>query len=602
MAFVTYGSLEALETYDVPQTVTEEIIAVTLSNAPENVSQIASFFKITNGRQPDDKYVASFNGYDPALKEGELVAFADDKTADRFKITKIETVEKNGEVYTNVHYRNISDSEKLIEAESDTPVYKVQRTQTSTGEASFKKLDEEYNFDDYNKYEHNVLDYNFFSEIKDTIAFANPTAKLKFFAKTPGEWGNSLKIAIAKPEDFENNKFVNEGIGLDNVLQYIPAKGHFVVVVLFEEEVVETFDCSFDETEKNDRGEFTFVETVINNKSDYILVASNENLPAEICSCLLCVDVNGEYYVAPTDNDLVRLECGELAQIGPDDLESAYDTFSNKEEVVIDTIIANELNYRPAVKLAQTRQDCLAILSAPKSEIIGFKAQQAADNIVKWKKNLNISDMFVAVYSNYKYQYSSELGKFIWVSLNGDIAGIISDTVNNSGYGFAPAGLNRGNIKNIQKLAFISTQGISDEFYKNGINPVTGFADSGLILNGQKTSLMRPSSFDRVNVVMLLNHMSRVLGNMSRYSLFEFNDAFTRNQIISTMKPFLQELKASRALSDFMLICDEQNNTKQVIANNWLVVDIYFKPAYAAEFIRLNFNNYGVNDFTISYS
>ncbi|EBF5808969.1 hypothetical protein FI575_09090 [Campylobacter coli] len=138
--------------------------------------------------------------------------------------------------------------------------------------------------------------------------------------------------------------------------------------------------------------------------------------------------------------------------------------------------------------------------------------------------------------------------------------------------------------------------------YKNGINPVVMFPNTGAVLWGQKTLQTKASSFDRVNVVSLFNHLERSLGRMSKYSLFEFNDSFTRNYLVSIIKPFLAQVKAGRGIQDYLVICDTSNNPASVVASNQLVIDVYIKPTYVAEFIHLRFVNVGSNDFSIVVS
>ena len=96
----------------------------------------------------------------------------------------------------------------------------------------------------------------------------------------------------------------------------------------------------------------------------------------------------------------------------------------------------------------------------------------------------------------------------------------------------------------------------------------------------------------------LFNTLERSLKKMSRYQIMEFNDSFTRNRIVSMIKPFLGSVKAGRGIQEFLVVCDETNNTPQVIAQNQLIVDVYIKPTYVAEFILLRFTNAGVNDFS----
>lgn len=125
------------------------------------------------------------------------------------------------------------------------------------------------------------------------------------------------------------------------------------------------------------------------------------------------------------------------------------------------------------------------------------------------------------------------------------------------------------------------------------------FPNTGAVLWGQKTLQTKASSFDRVNVTSLFNHLERSLARMSKYALFEFNDSFTRNYVVSIIRPFLAQVKSGRGITDYLVVCDDSNNTAQVVANNQFVLDIYIKPNYSAELILLRFTNVGTNDFSI---
>lgn len=159
------------------------------------------------------------------------------------------------------------------------------------------------------------------------------------------------------------------------------------------------------------------------------------------------------------------------------------------------------------------------------------------------------------------------------------------------------AGLKRGIIRNVDKLAFSPSEPQRDNLYKNNINPIVSFPGEGLLCWGQKTLLNYSSAFDRVNVRGLFNTIERAMSKAARSSVFEFNDPFTRNAILAMFNPYLSSVKAGRGIADYLVICDETNNTPDVISRNQLNVDIYIKPMYAAEFIQLTFNNVGTRSF-----
>ena len=204
-------------------------------------------------------------------------------------------------------------------------------------------------------------------------------------------------------------------------------------------------------------------------------------------------------------------------------------------------------------------------------------------------RNLLPSSSYGFLDSGWKYTYDKYNDKYRWVPLNGDMAGIFarSDTATDPWY--SPAGFNRGNVKNVVKLAWNPTQLDRDDLYKIGVNPVVSFPSSGIVLYGDKTLLSRPSAFDRINVRRLFIILEKTIANLSRTQLFEFNDEFTRSQFRNMVEPFLRDVKSRRGLYDFAVICDETNNTPEVIDENRFVGDIYIKPARSINFIQLNF-------------
>jgi phage tail sheath protein FI len=173
--------------------------------------------------------------------------------------------------------------------------------------------------------------------------------------------------------------------------------------------------------------------------------------------------------------------------------------------------------------------------------------------------------------------------------LCGDIAGLCARTDVTNDPWWSPAGFNRGQVKGVVKLAFNPTLTFRDELYKNNINPVVTFPGEGTVLYGDKTAQAKPSAFDRINVRRLFIVLEKAIATASKYSLFEFNEAFTRAQFRSLVEPFLRDVQSRRGLYDFKVVCDEKNNTPEVIDGNRFVADIYIKPARSINFIQLNF-------------
>jgi phage tail sheath protein FI len=191
--------------------------------------------------------------------------------------------------------------------------------------------------------------------------------------------------------------------------------------------------------------------------------------------------------------------------------------------------------------------------------------------------------------SGYKYRYDRYNDLYIYTPLNGDIAGLCARTDNVRDPWFSPAGYNRGAVKNIIKLAYNPKKGDRDVLYKNSINPVITEPGQGTILFGDKTHLERPSAFDRINVRRLFIVLEKAIARASKSTLFEFNDEFTRAQFRNLIEPFLRDVQGRRGILDFKVVCDETNNTAEVIDRNEFIGDIYIKPSRSINFIQLNF-------------
>lgn len=566
--------------YKVPQFIDTEAVRVTLdAEAPATISDL---FEIETEETPEG-FTMSCTGISSDFKAGDIFAMGSDLTEKQFRVLDVIKTNRNATIYTNLVYKCLTDDEAEVE-NVNGKVFKIARTQSATAEVPYTAMDN-YDSAKYENFEHTIPDYSAFDSLKGSLPFAYDTAKLKFFARTPGEDGNKIDIAIANPEDFNKGKYIKTGITLDGQFDYTPYGDQFAVIVFYENEIVENFIVSLDELAKNDKNEFIYIETLINKQSSYVLVKVNKTLPNTIRTSL--------------GNDIIKLSNGSYSEAGADDIEDGYNALSNKEEIDVDIIIGNEVYQQAAINLAINRADCIAYIGAPRSCSVGLKAQAANDATIQYRKDLNVDSKYVTLSNNYKYQYCSEFGDNRWINLAGDVAGLKAQSNFNNYTWYAAAGLNRGNIKNVVKLAYSPDQSKRDSLYKNGINPILIFPNTGAVLWGQKTLQTKASSFDRVNVVALMNFLERSLARMSKYALFEFNDEFTRSSTLALVKPFLAQVKSGRGISDYLAICDETNNPAQVVANNQFVLDIYIKPNYSAEFIYLRFTNVGTNDFSI---
>ncbi|MBC8442557.1 MAG: phage tail sheath subtilisin-like domain-containing protein, partial [Proteobacteria bacterium] len=212
------------------------------------------------------------------------------------------------------------------------------------------------------------------------------------------------------------------------------------------------------------------------------------------------------------------------------------------------------------------------------------------DNVVDYRDNqLNRSSSYAVLDSGYKYQFDRYNDVFRNVPLNGDVAGLCVRTDEVADPWFSPAGFNRGQIKRITRLVFNPRKAHRDELYKSGINPVVSFPGQGVVLFGDKTLQTKPSAFDRINVRRLFIVLEKAIATAAKFSLFELNDSFTRAQFQNMVEPFLRDIQGRRGITDFKVVCDESNNTGEVIDRNEFVADIYVKPARSINFIQLNF-------------
>lgn len=275
------------------------------------------------------------------------------------------------------------------------------------------------------------------------------------------------------------------------------------------------------------------------------------------------------------------------------DLTDGFAIFANDELYDISLFplgpaSATEIQYA-IDNVAESRKDCVVFYSPEQSDVVNNPGLEAS-SVVEFKNtSVNRSTSYAVMDSGWKYQYDRYNDVYRWVPLNGDIAGLCARTDSVADPWFSPAGYNRGTIKNVVKLAFTPNKTERDTLYKAGVNPVVSFPGQGVLLFGDKTNLSRPSAFDRINVRRLFIILEKSIATAAKYQLFEFNDAFTRAQFRNIVEPFLRDVQGRRGITDFKVVCDETNNTGEVIDRNEFVADIYIKPARSINFITLSF-------------
>jgi len=288
-------------------------------------------------------------------------------------------------------------------------------------------------------------------------------------------------------------------------------------------------------------------------------------------------------------------------------LSSGYDLFENTDNYKIDFLLMGSAGYsistaqalaNKLISVAELRKDSLAFISPYRGAALTDTSSQtavtvnsAADittNVVNFFAPIT-SSTYAVFDSGYKYMYDRFSNTFRYVPLNGDIAGLCARNDINNFPWYSPAGTNRGAILNAVKLAYNPSKSQRDKLYTNRVNPVIFSPGAGIILFGDKTGYAKASAFDRINVRRLFIHLENAITNAAKDQLFEFNDEITRTNFVNTVEPFLRDVQAKRGIYDYVVICDQTNNTATVIDNNEFVADIYIKPARSINFIGLTF-------------
>lgn len=423
-------------------------------------------------------------------------------------------------------------------------------------------------------------------------------SSLKIIARTFGKHGNNIKIAIAKEVDFDNPESVSfQGIPLKTQFEYKPlnSKREIAVLVMENGVIVEKFIGSLNPDAKDYQGRSTFIEEIFRRKSRYIYVKVNT------ASTRLPNSYLG--------NNCFNLTNGQDGEIGKSEIENSYGNvsdgaiFGDVESLPLDYIISNEEARSIAGKLATARGDCIAFHGS-KYDIVGQNSTKIVEQILDDVNNgeMNGGDVrnsYNCYFGNYALIWDSYNDKHRWINIAGMCAGVRAKTSFDLYPWYASAGESQGQLVGVTKLAFLPNTGARDKLYVSQVNPVTSFPGRGMVIFGQKTLQAENSAFSRINVRLLFNYIKRNLSQLLRAYVFELNDEFTRNSIKAQIDSFLQRIQTLRGVYEFLSVCDETNNTAQVIDNNELVVSTFIKPTRVAEFITLNLFATG-SDVTIS--
>lgn len=439
-----------------------------------------------------------------------------------------------------------------------------------------------------------------------TIANADdyaPVASSIWIARQQGELGNSLKVEIAGPTGFATMTTASSFDSAPGTSEYATnlgkaSAGDELHIAVIDENgaisgtpgtVLETFAyvSQASDAKKTD-GSTNYYVNVINSQSKYIYWGSH----------VASMTDGGDKLSVTTAFTDPGVEADALSG-GADDnavtdaeLQNGYDMLADADTIDVNLLFGTpdadgaDVMAKYLIAIAETRKDCVAFVSPPIEDSTGSTGSVA--NVKAWADGLPSSSYGVTD-SSALYVYDKYNDIYRWIGAAGHTAGLCANTDRVADAWFSPAGMTRGQLRNVVKLAINPKKADRDTLYKARVNPLVAFPGEGIQMFGDKTLQAKPSAFDRINVRRLFIVLEKAISTAAKASLFEFNDEFTRAQFRNMVEPFLRDVKGRRGLTDFLVVCDETNNTGQVIDSNSFVCDMYIKPARSINFITLNF-------------
>ena len=421
------------------------------------------------------------------------------------------------------------------------------------------------------------------------------------FVRHPSGVGG-LHTAVANGSNVRRRwQYYDQVAGAPGTSPYVSDRGgsndELHVVVVDEDggitgkagEVLEVFDSLSKASDaKTPQGDTNYYPDVIYNQSQYIYWMDHNTSGTNWGTAAL-----NTTYTAVTAVSNEPLSGGsDGSAVTTAQLKTAYEKFNDAETVDVNLIIAGKgdaTHIDNLITIAENRKDAVVFCSPERGDVVNVTSSTTQTSNVKSFFDGIRSSSYVVFDSGYKYTYDKYNDVFRFVPLNGDIAGLAARTDLTNDSWFSPAGLNRGVLRGVVKLAYNPTKAERDELYRARINPVVTFPGQGTVLFGDKTGLTAPSAFDRINVRRLFITLEKAISTASKFQLFEFNDEFTRANFRNIIEPFLRDVQGRRGITDFLVVCDDTNNTADVINRNEFKADIFVKPARSINFITLQF-------------
>ena len=364
--------------------------------------------------------------------------------------------------------------------------------------------------------------------------------------------------------------------------------------------VLQTFpNMSVANNAKTDAGTSQYYKEVVNRTSEHIWFMSHNsrgNADASLNTLAWGAAANSSAAPAFQANGIIitgTMSGGADGNTLSDaDLITGYDMLNDSTKVDVSIIATanatSTVSKHVISQVAEKRKDCVVCISPEQADVVN-NAGSEVPAIVEFRNTMP-STSYAIMDSGYKYMYDTDNDTFRYVPLNGDVAGLMVRTAEERDFFFSPAGFDRGQISPPPiSLPFNPNKAQRDTLYKNGVNPVVTFPGQGTILFGDKSLLAKPSAFDRISVRRLFIVLEKSISRFAEAQLFEFNDAFTRARFVSAVEPFLRDIQGRGGITDFSVVCDESNNTQEIIDRNEFVGSIFVKPSRPINFILLNF-------------
>lgn len=453
--------------------------------------------------------------------------------------------------------------------------------------------------------------------IKSRADFENQQSALAeaghtFIAKWPGEIGSSIAVELCpyslNDSAFDNWTYNTNFDAAPGTSQFAQAKGNNtardeVHVVVLDAEgaftgqrgaVLETYPfMSLGTNAKKSDGSTNYILDVINAASNYVWAAG---VPNDLVQPAAIAETGSFYNTEKDDVSSQSMTGGVNSEIlTEDEYATAFATVDDVDTITIDFLIAPGLPtaqeqitvVNNLITIAQSkRKDCVVVAS-PNINAVVNNNNRVTDTVAL--ANSLTSSSYLILDNNYLKVYDKYNDQYINIPAASSTAGIMAASDYNNAPWFSPAGSRRGAYLGVTSVIYSPTKQERDTLYKAGINPVGNIPGQGLLLFGDKTHLLRPSAFDRINVRRLFLTIERAIALAARNVMFEFNDEFTRAEFVNIVEPFLREIKGRRGITDFKVVCDETNNTAAVIDRNEFIANIFIKPARSINYITLNF-------------